>query len=755
MNFFRRGFFQSFVVYPLGLFVIAAFFSVEKFVFPKAKTIPEGGLLPEIVNLLYENPDVSIVESSPDIHLIKSQTNNTYFHNRFENNFFVNQEFSVNGVKNSFKILHLPRNGRITFKIESRIDHFLKFDSSQNLYDLVRADKKDGNFKNLKIFLNYHPVSMGERMQSELNENSLVFENTGSDVFISGMRLEKDKFAKSANVFFIVIDSLRADALGAYGAKYGVSPMIDEFAANSVYFRNHSVNSSWTRPSTMIFFTGMYPSKTHINFWDYPVFPEEKKAFYNSDIFPLPALFSVKGYESVMIGNNPFVTDHRYLGVDTGFEKVFDFASVENDTIPITEKAISFLEKNKTKDSDRPLFLFLNYNDPHRPYTPPERFLSQVNFPEGEDARKKSYLGEVAFVDSELGRFFTFLKKQGLYDESMIIITSDHGEVMDRAHSISKFSGLYTLFGHGQGLYEEDIQTPLIIKFPNQKSGKKINTAVRSIDIFPTLAEFFHLHSSHIPDGKSLLPVINGTETADREYYGESRGVVALRKNGFKLKQKTYRFHKPGFSWDGKIGGEPFFLYDLKSDPNEHVATQNSQITENFGRALDSFKSKDFFYEFRIARGLEKKGKKLKVFIQSKMGKAIYISGTNSLNPNRILETANGFQLEKIFQDDDVMKFDFKVYPDISPPDILVTLDDRPIARGEFGVGERDVFPGDCRLTNSSCFRLYLAKNGQPDIPQNFRIQIWKNGDNLSFGREKGILENDAMNILRKQGYVK
>ncbi|MBE7411868.1 MAG: sulfatase-like hydrolase/transferase [Leptospiraceae bacterium] len=753
MNLFRKGLIQSYLFYPLGLFVIASFFTSEKFTIrinPSKKIKP----LPEIVNLFYENPNISVLETYPNTPLTKPETHNTYFQKYSENNFFINQEFSDHGVKNSFKAIRIPKQGKIRFKIEGKINHTLKLKSSLNFKELF-SEKNKSSSQNLQIYLNNTEISQNEKIVSETSENILTIENTGNLIYISELILQKESTENRPNVIFIVIDSLRKDAIGVSGTEYEASPAIDTFAKRSMYFTNHSVNSSWTRPSTMIFFTGMYPSKTFINFWDYPVFPEERRAFYNSDILPLPALFSVNGYESAMIGNNPFVTDHRYLGVDTGFEKVFDFSLIEKDTIPITEKSISFLNKRKASLKERPFFLFLNYNDPHRPYTPPEKFLHQVKISESEDYRKKSYLGEVAFVDSELNRFFKHLKENNLFDNSFILITSDHGEVMDRSHSISKFSGIYTLFGHGQGLYEEDIQTPLIIKLPNQETGRIITTQVRSIDIFPTLLDYLKFKPNHLPNGESLKPVIEGLETKDREYYGESRGVMTYRKNGFKLKQKTYKFHRTGFSWDGKIQEEPSFLYDLKNDPNEHSPIQNLEIENDLSHSMNTFQTEDSFYVFRIANPNKKKGHRLNLKVSSKIGKAIFISEKNSMQSEKFITTGNGFQIDKIFGDEELLQFRFKIYPDITLPEISISLDNNPIHKGEIGVGEMDVFPGTCKISNTSCSDLYLSKNRKPDLPRHFRIQVWKNGENNSYTQNSGILEKDALNILKKQGYVK
>ncbi|MCP5495128.1 MAG: sulfatase [Leptospiraceae bacterium] len=709
----------------------------------------------EIINLLYSNANVEVVSSPSKQKLDESFTYNTYFQDVFlEDNHFLNLHTRMNRIDHSLRVLNLPPGEKIHFKIKQKLDHLLNYSFKENIY----------SFENnpMQAFLNGKRID-NSQVFSKREDNLLTLYNSGEhSVLIHNPYLISASHKKRTDVIFIVIDSLRGDVLGCNGGEFGVTPNLDAFSKTSYTFQKHYVNSSWTRPSTMIFFTGVYASKTFINFWDYPVFSEERTMFYQSDISPLPALLSSFGYNSIMVGNNPFLTDHRYLGVDTGFESVYDFAPVNEDTPKITQQAIDVVQKNKKKFYNplgyfqRPLFLFLNYNDPHRPYTPPYNFLNQVKVSFPIDTNKLNYLGEVAYVDSELGKFFQFLKDNDMYDSSLIIVTSDHGEVMNPAHAKSKFTDVYTMYGHGQGLYDEDIHTPLLIKYPYQKEGKQIQATTRSIDIMPTILDVLDVKgSTHTMDGKTLGDVIWNKETTERLYYGEGRGVKGVRKSGYKFMQKTFEFHKQGVSWDGIVGDEPNYLYNLMDDPNEESPIENQTIVTTFQDIVKNFKALSSVYSIRVFNPNHSQEKSLYLTALSKKGRVV-TTDTEGFFKN--LEEAtyyqDGFVLEKKISGGQTYELNLVVYPDVTFPEIQILIDGQRIGRSNFGVGQFDVYPGDCLHINKNCSLMYMAKYRKPPIPKKFRVQIWKTGLQKNYNSKNVLLEKDAIDILKKQGYI-
>lgn len=649
---------------------------------------------------------------------------------------FVNLNYREGYSDVSKKVLFLKQGQSVEFQIDFPLDHKLHFESID---------------KNIpEITLNGKPVASFV-LQSESFDNVLKISAQKQSILTSLFLLPgKPGSEKKSNLLFLVIDSLRGDVPGFNGGKYGVTPNLDEFSRKSLVFEKHYVNSSWTRPSTLIFFTGQYPSKTYINFWDYPVFESEKKAFYASGIQTLPDYLSRKGYKTVLIGNNPFFTDHRAIGVDVGFEEVYEFSFLEKDTLHITNQFKKFWDLNK-KDP-RPVFVFLNYNDPHKPYEPPFEFVNTPKTPPGTDPRKKAYLGEVAFVDAEVRKVFE--KIGDSMNQFLVLVTSDHGEVMNPVHARSPFNGVYTLFGHGQGLYEEDIHTPLLIKLPGQENSKRISRTSRSIDLFPSILDFLGFDTKPLSiDGSSLRPLIKGKESEERMYYGESRGVKGVRKGNFKLMKKTYEFHRRGPAWDGRVGPEPTFLYDLDSDPQESKAIKNVEIEKKLSPFFFREKDSKNLYTIRITNP-GKEEKKVKIQIRSSIGKIqLEESGITKRNDTILNESPYGVFLEAnpIEGSEEIQ---FSVYPDVSVPDVAISINGNYSTRGNFGVGDKDIFPNNCSLSKLECFPLYTSYGKPPRKPRNFRVQFWVYPSGQKITDESAKLETEAIEILKKQGYI-
>jgi len=703
-----------------------------------------------IINLLYYHPSVKILDTQKSIP--KKVSPNTYIAKTYGVDArFLNSQEKIKGVDIVKKTITIPKNSKIEFKISSALDHTLHFKLRNS-----KGKREESISDKVQIFLNDN--ANDENLKSNLTTNYLRLEAKEEVIMENIFLIQNEANKDKPDILFIVIDSLRADVCGFNGANFNVTPNMDAFAKSANVFQKHLVNSSWTRPSTLIFFTGLYPSKSFINLWDYSVFPEEKKSFYKSGIISLPANLAQNGYKPVMIGNNPFLTDHRGIGVDVGFEEVYDYSYYENDTIPITEKILSHLKslppKNKQRER-RPEFIFLNYNDPHKPYTPPQKFLDQVQNADKFDTRKKDYLGEVAFVDSELGKIFQTLKDKGLSENTLILITSDHGEVMNPNHAKSKFTGVYTLFGHGQGLYEEDIHTPLILKLPNQKDYKKITAVSRSIDLMPTILEAVQLKKTKDIDGESLFPILEGKEKEERLYYGESRGVIGVRKDGWKWMQKVFYFHRPGAHWDGQVAQEPMYLFNYKSDPEENSQIENENQKREFKKLADSFLKKTSIYGIRITNPPNSESKEISITIHTDVGKVVLTDERgNTIKRDDFTINQRGFTFTKSLKENSNTEFSFVPYPDITFPKFDIKVNGKPIGKGELGVGEKDIYPGKCH-NKIECAEIYLIKNKKPDTPNQFRAQVWLETKSLQLTNEKVKLENDAIDILKKQGYIK
>ena len=191
-----------------------------------------------------------------------------------------------------------------------------------------------------------------------------------------------------------------------------------------------------------------------------------------------------------------------------GFDRGFDFFdagfhpksgsgedryhTVERRAGDVVQHAITWLTKNHPS----PFFLWVHLYDPHAPYDPPPPYDTRFKDP---------YDGEVAYADASLGKLFAYLKQHGLYDRSLIMLMSDHGESLG-AHGEAM---------HGIFLYDETIHVPLLIKLPRQHTPTRVETRVGLVDVAPSILRAAHIPVPDAMQGQSLLLFMT-PDTADR-----------------------------------------------------------------------------------------------------------------------------------------------------------------------------------------------------------------------------------------------
>ncbi len=317
------------------------------------------------------------------------------------------------------------------------------------------------------------------------------------------------------NIILIVLDTLRADALGCYGYEKKVSPHIDKFAADShaVIFNNAFSSSPWTVPSHANLFTSKYLFLDKDYEWKY--LPQSETT--------LAEVLHNNGYTTVAFTGGAWVS--YSLGFNKGFEIYSDtikFGKIER----VYQNTINWLKTNK----DKKFFLFFHTYEVHTPYIrtqlakniDPGRIpeICQTNFHNGNllardicltaTSSEKKYIralydGGVQVADKYLGLLFEKLKELKLFDNTVIIITSDHGE---------EFWDHYELAAtHGYSLYNELLHVPLIIYDPHHTVRKRlISTNVSLIDLFPTILDIAGIRDFNQQTimGESLLPLIKG-----------------------------------------------------------------------------------------------------------------------------------------------------------------------------------------------------------------------------------------------------
>jgi arylsulfatase A-like enzyme len=390
--------------------------------------------------------------------------------------------------------------------------------------------------------------------------------------------------AGTPNVILIVVDTLRADHLSSYGYTARRTPRIDTLAADGIRYGDTFAQASWTRPSFATIFTGLYPSS--------------HGAIHKADSLPdrvetVAEVLSAAGYTTAGIADNANISpafnfgqgfaEYRYLAPDLFFyasepaaqltlysglrlvrerflARRMDVHNYYQPAEVVTHEALAWLDGPTAQR--RPFLLFLHYMDPHDPYfVHPfngEGYARVVNpNPPAEvaDKYRSLYDGEIAYLDEQLGVLFDDLKRRGLYDQSLIVLTGDHGE------EFHEHGGWW----HGTTLYDEQTHVPLIIKPPQGGArGRVVDELTTSLDIAPTIITAAHASVPAAMQGHAL-PLDDGTVPGRERVFAETdlEGNVlqSVRTKTWKLVNAN-----PG----NPRGLRPEELYDLARDPGEH-----------------------------------------------------------------------------------------------------------------------------------------------------------------------------------------
>ena len=370
---------------------------------------------------------------------------------------------------------------------------------------------------------------------------------------------------KGNNVLFVTVDTLRADRLPAYGRKDVKTPTIDALAARGVLFERCETAAPLTLPSHTTIFSGTVPLHHGVR---------DNGAFTVPAELPLLAeLFHAGGYATAAFVS-AFVLDSRWK-LNRGFDTYFDqfdtrqanLISISDIERPAGETVDAVLDWLGRRDKTKPFFLWAHFYDPHAPYAPPPPF--------ADEYKDRPYLGEIAYVDSELGRLIRALGAQGLADRTAIVFAGDHGESL----------GDHGEDGHGFFVYEATLHVPLVFVPPVSRGGRatRRREIVSLVDVMPTVTELAGLPIPAGVQGRSLVPLLSGSGRFEaRPVYSETwyprfhfgwSDLAALQDGRYKLIEST----SPE-------------LYDLAADPGEKVnlATRDKERYLALKRQLTS-----------------------------------------------------------------------------------------------------------------------------------------------------------------------
>lgn len=332
----------------------------------------------------------------------------------------------------------------------------------------------------------------------------------GSAEDISKLR-ERDDL----NVLFILIDTLRADRLSAYGYERATSPTLERLAASGVRFDRHLAQSSWTKTSMASLWTSLYPVGNGITRYD-QVLPDEAL---------MPAeIFRDAGFRTAGIYRNGWVAPT--FGFGQGFEiyqkslakKLPAHVRRENPTVSdrsTDEAAIrSALEFLRLRGNDR-WFLYLHLMDLHE-------YIYDTESAKFGSTYSDIYDNSILWNDRTIEILFDSMRDLGALENTIIVVTSDHGEAF----------GEHGQEGHGRGLYRETTEVPLMIHFPFRLDpGAVVRTRTRNIDVWPTLLDLVGIEAP-TQDGVSRVPEILAAAGAPTEIEPpESTAIAQLDQN--------------------------------------------------------------------------------------------------------------------------------------------------------------------------------------------------------------------------------
>jgi len=442
------------------------------------------------------------------------------------------------------------------------------------------------------------------------------------------------------NVVVVVIDALRASDVGCYGRRDDTTPNIDGLAEESLVFERCFAASNKTDVSMSSIMSGKYPREHGITHHGTRHNEGNLARLENRSPKFLPELLTEHGYETLGVDwmGRWHEWGYDHYGVESGGRNVQDtgdtvaekaFNRVKDAVLELPDplltpimkqyyrragyndfradcEALTDIAIDRIEDADEPFFTLLHYWDVHPPYLPPEEHKSKFDY-DGEDEHlskyfgkggkgplsaafqayargeqthmsdaKEAYDGAISWVDEQLGRLLTYLREEELLEETMVVVTADHG------HNF----GEHGIFSDNVGLYDTSIHVPLVVHHPNHEPDR-VEGLVQLTDIAPTVLDYADIG---VPKGVrgNVLP-------ATREYaFAESieHRMQMIRTDEWKLiVPRDVEYLRSRAWYDGDGSPE---LYDLKSDPGEttNVATDypdmRARLEETLAEELET-----------------------------------------------------------------------------------------------------------------------------------------------------------------------
>lgn len=361
------------------------------------------------------------------------------------------------------------------------------------------------------------------------------------------------------NVLIITLDTTRADRLSPYGYMDAAMPALERLAREATVFNQAVSVSPLTLPAHTTVFTGLLPPTHGVR--------DNADRPLAATHTTLAELFRAQGFRTAAFIGSAVLDRER--GLAQGFDVYSDVGRDQrrpgNEPQRAAAQVIDEAAKWLASDGRRRFLLWAHLYDPHHPYDPPEPFRSET---------RDAYVGELAFVESQIGRLLRVLDERGLRDHTIVVVVGDHGESLNE-HGEEH---------HGIFLYESVLRVPLMIRMPGI-AARRVPEVVRITDVMPTVLALAGIDAPAV-DGVSLVDLMTGRRHGlDLEAYAESLYPQRFGWSPlYALRDSRYKF----------IDAPKPELYDLARDPFEerNIVAERSTIAEAMKRRLDAIAAK-------------------------------------------------------------------------------------------------------------------------------------------------------------------
>ncbi len=369
------------------------------------------------------------------------------------------------------------------------------------------------------------------------------------------------------NIVIVLVDTLRADAVGFGGARRNTSPRLDAWARRGIVFDRATTPAGWTRTAVISLFTGLYPAAHGV---------QDKDHVAPDSLLMLAEVLHDAGWRTAAFVSN-FAVAARF-GTGQGFDtfRFFD----KKEAPPGTPKKLNYLPIEYMDPEVRaflsrppaePFFAYIHTTDPHYPYLPPPEYLQW-----GTDPRAR-YDGEVLYTDRYVGEWLDAMERSGVLGRTIVVLTADHGE------EFHEHGGT----GHGVTVFNECVRVPLVFWAPGLVPGHR-RALVSLVDVAPTLLEAARVPSpdGFAAEGRSLWPMIVGGDPGNgwnwnySELVYPSKGIAFTYREGDDKVVHIVRDKMGRKDWTG--------LFDVARDPFErnNLAGRHPELLRRLRRKM-------------------------------------------------------------------------------------------------------------------------------------------------------------------------